>query len=93
MGFALGSVIWVLALAALVRAIARRISRGPLGPMTIAGSYLLAWPISIPFVAYGFADGGQVDWVFAATAYLPTALMGFWVALTNLPVWTGLRPS
>jgi hypothetical protein len=84
MGFALGAVLYVMGIAALLRAIARRFSPGrELGRWPTAISYLLAWPISIPIVAYGFADGGPPQWVFAATAYLPTALMGFWVVLAT----------
>lgn len=84
MGFAIGAVLYVMGIAALLRFAARKVLRASqLGPRVTAASYILAWPITIPIVAYGFADGGPPQWVFAATAYLPVALMGSWVSLAT----------
>ena len=85
MGFALGALLYIMGLSALLRWISRKATGAKVLPrLQFSASYLFAWVLSIPIVAYGFADGGPPNWVLGVTGYLPAALVGCfatWVAM------------
>ncbi len=94
MGFTLGALLYVWGFAALFRRVARKLLKAErLGRWAFATSYMLAWLASIPVVAYGFADGGPPQWIFAVTAYLPAAVLGFVATLTATAFAAPIEPA
>lgn len=78
LGFGIGGVVLVSAMAALVRLVMRRASRGKsLDRAAVASSYLIGGILLWPIAALGYADGGQIQWLMGFAATIPMAVMGY----------------